>query len=92
MGRTRNGHISEAVGNQFRVNGAINVDKDTISGEPLRAVACYGVSMIEVPHLAGVEHNGFAIVHAYGELSVPVYALNRAEVAVSNAEVSVRGR
>ncbi len=68
------------------MNVAVEVHHDTFRCESLGTMTGDRVAMIEVPHLVGVEADGFAVVHLYGEPAVFVDALHRAKVAVGNSQ------
>ncbi len=63
----------------------VDIHENTVGGESLGAMTGDSVAVVEVPHLVGVEGDGFTVVHLYGELAVLVDLLHRAKVAVSNA-------
>ena len=58
----------------------------------MRTVRSHGVSVIEVPHFAGVEGDGFlfAAINANRQSPVRVDLLERAKVAVGGLERTIR--
>jgi len=82
-------NISKPAVYQLIVNIGVDVHQYSVSGEPLGAMTGDGVAMIEVPHLIGVERNGLAALHMHGKLTVLADVLDRADIAVGDAQLPV---
>ena len=85
MRSSRHRDVRKAFVNQVCMDVAIKVHHDTFRRDSLRTMTGDSVAVIEVPHLVGIEADGFAVVHLRGEMAVFVDALNGAKVAVGNA-------
>lgn len=92
MAGARDGDVAEAGIKQIGMNARIGVDKNTLSGEPLRAVAGHCVSKIEVPVGLGVKLDLLPIVESCGNLSVGSNRIDYCEVTICDAESFVRRR
>jgi hypothetical protein len=84
LGRPRDGDVSKAPANEFGVDVGVHIHEDAFCGETLRAVRGHGVTVIEVPHLPGIERHGsvFTSIHANGDDSIVADLLKGAEVTV----------
>jgi len=71
------------------MNFCVHVDQYALRGKSLRAVRGYGVTVIEVAHLARVERYCLPAVHADGELPILADVLDGCEGAVSDAKLPV---
>lgn len=58
VGRTRDGDVGKATADEFGVNVCVHIHEDAFRCKTLRAVRGYGVTVIEVPHLPGIERDG----------------------------------
>jgi hypothetical protein len=56
------GDVAESGAEQVGMNACIGVDEDALRGQPLGAVAGYGIAMVEMPVLGGVEFEPAVVV------------------------------
>jgi hypothetical protein len=74
VGRTRDGDVGKAAADEFRVNVRVHIHDDAFRCETLRAVRGYGITVIEVPHLPGIERHGSVLTSIHADRNDPIVA------------------
>jgi len=94
VGRTRDGDVGKATIDEFGVNVCVHIHEDAFCCKTLRAVGGYGVTVIEMPHLLGIEtdYSIFSSIHTDADLSILSDVLDASKVTIGDLQGPVRSR
>ncbi len=82
------GNISEAGIDKLRRCFGVHVDEDALGGHSLGTVRGHGVSVVEMPHVTGVEHDGSLVLALQpGRDLGTVNLLNGRQIAVGDSKL-----
>ena len=86
MAGSRDSNVPEPRIQQVGMHSGISVDENPFGGEPLRAVARYCVSVVEVPMSRSVEFDSVTVIAPRGNLPIGPDRIDHGKVAVGDAE------
>ena len=82
--------VAEARVEQIRVDAGIGMNEDSFGSKALRAMTGYGIPVVEMPVLPGVELDLPAVVEAGGYTPIEMNRFDSTNVTIGHAQGLVR--